>query len=78
MKKLYVVEVAYRGYVWAEDEDNAESFASEITADEEPEVYVDQVRKGTNPLNWPRAYLVYHAEQHAMELGEAFRKMEEE
>jgi hypothetical protein len=78
MKKLYVVEVTYRAYVWAEDEDNAEEFASEITADEEPEVSADQVRSGTNPLNWGKPCLVYHDERYAMELGEAFRRMEEE
>jgi hypothetical protein len=78
MKKLYVVEVTYRAYVWAADEDNAESFASEITADEEPGVNAYRVKSGSNPLNWRKSYPVYHDEPTLLELGEVFRKMEEE
>ena len=78
MKKLYVVEVMYRAYVWAADEDNAEAFAEEIQKCDEPDVSADQVRSGTNPLNWAKLCLVYHDERYAMELGEAFRRMEEE
>jgi hypothetical protein len=78
VKKLYVVEVAYGAYVWAEDEDNAEAFADEITAGEEPEVLVYPVASGSNPMDWAKKCLVYHDEKYDMTLGEALRKMEEE
>lgn len=58
-KKLYVVEVNYQAYVWAEDDCEAEDFANEIVSTEKPSIWSQEVEAGKNPLSWQRHYLVY-------------------
>lgn len=75
MNRLYVLEMVHRAYVWARDEDNAEAFADYILH-EEPESFVCEVQRGSNPLNWNKKCLVYHAGKHDLELGEVLKRME--
>jgi hypothetical protein len=80
MKKLYILEVIHNAYVWAEDEDNAEEFASEILK-ETPLVTVIPLSYDNhrfNPLMWDEKSLVYHSEKYDIELKEAFQKMKEQ
>ena len=59
-KKLYVVEIGYQAYVWAEDDCEAEDFASEIVANELPSIWSEEVKQGKNPLSWQSHCLVYN------------------
>jgi hypothetical protein len=80
MKKLYILEVLYAAYVWAEDEDNAERFVDDVQF-ENPEVTVTPLSFANgayNPLGWEKESLVYHAEEYDLKLEEAFKKMEEQ
>lgn len=58
-KKLYVLEVLYKGYVWAEDEADAMRFDQDIQ-NEIPDVWAQEVIKSPNPLGWMPECLVYH------------------
>ena len=58
-KKLYVVEINYQAYVWAEDDSEAEDFANEIVANELPSIWSQEVGEGKNPLSWRSHCLVY-------------------
>ena len=58
-KKLYVVEISYQAYVWAENDCEAEDFASEIVANERPSIWSEEVKQGKNPLSWREHCLVY-------------------
>jgi hypothetical protein len=63
-KKLYVVKVEYEAYVLAEEYEDAEDFAEQITENEEP--FVDCVRVTVdtpNPLKWVSHACIYHSEQ---------------
>jgi hypothetical protein len=60
-KKLYVVKVEYEAYVLAEEYEDAEDFANQIVANEEPFVDCLLVTKDTpNPLKWPTHACIYH------------------
>ena len=58
-KKLYVVEINYQAYVWAEDDSEAEDFANEIVDTERPSIRSEEVKEGKNPLSWEDYCLVY-------------------
>lgn len=58
-KKLYVVEINYQAYVWAEDDSEVEDFANEIVATERPSIWSEEVKEGKNPLSWEADCLVY-------------------
>jgi len=63
-KKLYIVTVEFEAYVLAENSTEAESFAREIIANEEPFIGVLPVTGDPpNPLRWPADCCVYHSEQ---------------
>lgn len=63
-KKLYVVTVEFEAYVLAENSTEAESFAGEIIANEEPFFGVLPVTGDPpNPLRWDSHCCVYHSEQ---------------
>lgn len=58
-KKLYVVEVVHRAYVYAESEKDALQFSSKV---KDTEVGIPDARPVTsNVLNWPLSCLVYHS-----------------
>jgi len=75
VKKLYVLTVIHRAYVWAHDEGDAKAFADEILK-EKPELFVCSVQRNSNPLNWNKKCLVYHDEKYDIELKEALEKLE--
>jgi len=59
-KKLYVVEINYQAYVWAENKDDAEDFADEIVKTETSSIWSEEVPQGKNPLLWADFCLVYN------------------
>jgi len=58
-KKLYLVEVSYQAYAWAENDYEAEDFANEIVHNERPSLCVEEVGERKNPLSWREHCLVY-------------------
>jgi hypothetical protein len=68
-KKLYVLEVLYKGYVWAESEDDAMRFDQDIQQ-EIPEVWAQEVISSPNPLGWKPECLVYHQGSEDVRLGD--------
>lgn len=73
-KKLYVVEVLYTAYVWADSEQDAERFSQDVQF-ENPEINAyaaSTYTNGTvNPLRWPVDALIYHQGNYDMTLLEA-------
>lgn len=58
-KSLFIVEVTYKAYVWAEDFEAAEDFADEIVRTEDySEVNSHPVSR--DELGWSGRALVYH------------------
>jgi hypothetical protein len=57
--KLYVVEVSYKAYVWAENDTDAVDMADEIVKTEDPTVSAMETQRNT--LGWQEHCLVYHS-----------------
>lgn len=58
IKQLFVVEVTYRAYVFADDASDAREFINEIKDTElENDVIISKV--DSNVLDWPTHFLVY-------------------
>lgn len=58
IKELFVVEVTYKAYVFADDASDARGFIDEIKDTEEYHS-VSTTKVHTNELNWPLHSLVY-------------------
>jgi hypothetical protein len=58
--KLYVVEVSYKAYVWAENDTDAVDMADEIVKTEEHPIIIIQ-EATRNTLGWKEHFLVYHS-----------------
>lgn len=57
--KLYVVEVSFTAFAWAESSEEAEDFADEIVATEDSAT-VEATETDINSLGWDLDALVYH------------------
>lgn len=59
-KTLYLVEVSYSAYVWAESEEDAKDMADEIVDTEDyPAISAREAQR--NNLGWKENCLVYHS-----------------
>lgn len=77
--KLYVVEVSYKAYVWAESDTDAVDMADEIVKTEDhPIIILREAQKNT--LGWKENCLVYHSgdEEITLESVAPWNKKEEE
>lgn len=71
-KKLYVVTVKFKSYVWAESHREAIDFHREIARNEEPSVNCESVPTKSNPLEWHSDFLVYSNEVEDVSLYDAW------
>lgn len=73
-KKLYVLEVTYQAYVWADDEADAEELLPEIIDTENPSVFhVYETDK--NILGWHEYNCVYHHGDVDVTIGDILKQM---
>jgi hypothetical protein len=68
-KKLFVVEVTYKAYAWAEDKFDAEGLVHEIVDTESsPDIDIEEI--DSNVLGWDLGSCIYHDEKRDIRLRE--------
>ena len=73
-KKLFVVEIVYEAYAWAEDDVEARDMAYEIACTEDfPRVSAQEVQ--SNVLGWDPKSCVYHNEGGDIELRDVLEAL---
>ena len=73
-KKLFVVEIVYEAYAWAEDDAEARDMAYEMARTEDfPRVSAQEVQ--SNVLGWDPKANIYHNEDGDIELRDVLEAL---